>query len=32
MDEELNGNPHLENFYDHMNKKLPGINPHAFPL
>lgn len=32
MDEELDGNPHLEKFYEHMSKKLPGPNPHAFPL
>lgn len=32
MDEELKNNPHLENFYEHMSKKLSGVNPHAFPL
>ena len=32
MTEELEGNPHLENFYEYMNKKIPGVNPHGFPL
>ena len=32
MDEELDGNPYLEKFYEYMAKKIPGVNPYALPL
>ena len=30
MDEEHGINPYLNDFYDHMSKGLPGVNPYAF--
>lgn len=32
MDEELQNNPYLEKFYEHMEKKVPGPNPYSHPL
>lgn len=32
MNEEFQENPHLHNFYAHMQKEIEGHNPYAYPV